>query len=1065
MSQFPITAYDRPGIALANLLKGDPRAAALGLFDPEALAPEKVTPLHKRFMGNLNQMAGTNPLLRGIMSVATDPLVILSLFLSSRFPYVGARKMFEYGRKFAGYKHVPGFLEGWFMRAERLFAGTQVPPLMLEAGNRLDKFHRTWGAKVSKWFEEFRTKTGRYPNYKEHLKLGAKLAGMDEARGLPEVGIPMLAKKIQLSAPLQSIHDHMAQEWFPGIYKQVVKPMSQTKAGQKAIRRVLARAGIDVSKLGKVIRFGPRAGYWPHTLKRSPDMLIEYAAQAWEKARGDPKTVQQLMNAAQRGSTSMHVMPRFGLLTPAIDELKAIGDLNPRAVAKMSEIVGKQATAATARIVKSTAGIVGRRGVEPYQVIETLKGAFTKEGIPIGTAGMRRIMTEARLALESGDVGGFQGIVARAAAEAARTREYSLAFGQVVRNYSNSLARPYVWSVEKIGKGFGKLPEKLTLGTAFEVETNRLPILSQKILRTDYMPMLQGQLTDQQANAAFRWANLKLKALEWLDAKGPTGKPIGLAGHIPTKWRKRIGDMLVNERGGLSYLNAQGKVAGYFYLSTLGFNPGSAIQNSFQTFITTLPMIGGKAYWRGKTEVIKRMTRSKDGYLALRMQKVTPQDALERVFPEFSKTALAPEPLSQAIMRDALEEMWQGAKSAPMPGLVPGSKNWWTAVKKAAMFMFTGTEKFNRLESFYGGRAKLLQDVGMWGKKISPAIAKEASDYGAAVVRATQFPAGPAQMPRLLMKIPAPWRQFLYFPIRYAGFLAESTLYGTAATNKRNWGTLARTMGVSAGIHRILSEAAGVDVSRSLMLGALPLPEYEQAPFYPIPIVPPLAGLAGAGAMAVFGKREPLLRALPVLVPGGVMARRAYAKLHPRFARYKERTPDGKIPVYGKNQALVGHYTPMQLFMQSIGLRPTDVTAEQGMTRYLLKHRDTIRTMRRDYVEALVTGNPEEAQRIQDAFQRMYPSLGGIRLKKSDMRAAQDRRMFTRLQRLVRTLPTEYRPQFGQLINTAAAGYMGNALGMREPAPMMAPWGAPSLQGPMGGMRTPFQGPAGAFGL
>jgi len=258
------------------------------------------------------------------------------------------------------------------------------------------------------------------------------------------------------------------------------------------------------------------------------------------------------------------------------------------------------------------------------------------------------------------------------------------------------------------------------------------------------------------------------------------------------------------------------------------------------------------------------------------------------------------------------------------------------------------------------------------------------------------------------------------------------------------------------------------------MFGALPLPEYEDSPFFPLPIVPPVLGLAGEGARALVSQdTRHLGRAASLLVPGGVAARRAYRTLSPKYAKYDQRTPDGRIPVFGKNQALVGNYTPMQLFMRAAGVRPTEVGTEQDMTRYLLRHRDEIREARRQYIEATVQGNPEEAQRIQDTFKRLYPSLGPITVKKSDLQAAEDRRMLTRLQRLLRTLPKEYRPMFQQLVNTAMAGQMGNMFGASEPGIGGGPQhqAAPQAPGAYGSaspgaatLTTPFGAPASGFG-
>jgi hypothetical protein len=120
-----------------------------------------------------------------------------------------------------------------------------------------------------------------------------------------------------------------------------------------------------------------------------------------------------------------------------------------------------------------------------------------------------------------------------------------------------------------------------------------------------------------------------------------------------------------------------------------------------------------------------------------------------------------------------------------------------------------------------------------------------------------------------------------------------------------------------------------------------------------------------------------------------------------------------------------------------VGLKPTDVTGEQNLMRYLLKQRDRIREYRRQYIEAVAGGNPDQAQRVQDEFHREYPSLGPISVKPSELKALEDRRMMSRLERALRTIPKEYRPQFAGLVNTAIAGHVGNQMAGPEPLSML----------------------------
>jgi len=1066
MAQFPITIYDRPSISAANLLRGDIGGAATALLAPEKLDPSRISPLHESLMGDLKKEGKKNGFLRGIMSVVSDPLVIAMLFMSSRYPVAGASKLFDIGRKFAGYAHRPGFFEGLFGRAERIFANTPVPKLMVQSTQATNEFTMGWGGKVAGWLEEFKKVTGRYPSAKENIMLGAKLSKMDQPGSV--VTQALLKNKIQLSSPLRRLHDHMAQEFFPQFYGEVVGPLRGTDAYGRVLKRVAERAGIDPTHLRRVgvQQIAKMKGYFPRTLIRTPAMVAEYAEEALRAAGGDPQKMQGLAQSAAVSKVSGHALPRRGGLIPSRAELASIGELNPaawraidgRLSGMAKSLINGPANRPDLGAAAKLADLFARRKAGAIASSEVVDGiqAFLRTN-RILPSQFRQAISGIHQAVESGNLTGAKQQMFNVIRAGVGERQFSLSFMPVVNNYIHSFSRPFVWSVKKLGKGIEGVRPDLTLGEALVgvpqkskealryAQSMGIPVKKpvsgiisrlspplQHMMKSDYMPILQGMTTESQTQGMLRWANIKMKAIQAL------GDPKGMANLIPQATRDNIIGMLTNEKGGFGYLNAQAKVAGYFYYSALGFNPASAFQNLMQPIITTMPMVGPKAFWQG----LRTTTRKMGQYYNLRGAGTPSTEAIAKAFPEFAKAGLGPEPLSEAILRDSLEGMWTGAKALPSEALATGGKPWLERIKRLSMSMFSTSERFNRLVSFEAGLAKAKMD-GLY-KGMIPST--KAVELASTLVRSTQFPAGPGQMPRALLKLPAPWRQFMYFPIRYMGFLAESTRLGGGTA--RNWGTIARTAGYSAITYKMMRDVAGVDVSRSLMSGALPLPQYEKAPFFPMPLVPPLAGIAGAAAMAATqGDLAPLAQVSGLFLPAGVPLRRAYRSLSPKYARYDMKTPDGKIPIFGANKAMVGAFTPTQLFMRSIGLRPTEVAAEQELTKYLLKHRDSIREMRRAYVEALAAGNPEEAQRIQDAFKRAYPTLGAITVKKSDLKAATDRHRLTRLGRLTRTLPREYRPQFEDAVGAAMANYTVNALGPIESIPM------PTLDS------SPFQGP------
>jgi hypothetical protein len=177
------------------------------------------------------------------------------------------------------------------------------------------------------------------------------------------------------------------------------------------------------------------------------------------------------------------------------------------------------------------------------------------------------------------------------------------------------------------------------------------------------------------------------------------------------------------------------------------------------------------------------------------------------------------------------------------------------------------------------------------------------------------------------------------------------------------------------------------------------------------------------------------------------------------------RGPDGKVPLFN-DSGMVMRLTPTQLFMRAVGLNPADVKAEQQMMSYLHRNRDEIRGMRGRYTRAVVEGNHGEAQRVQDEFERRYPGMGGIRVKEADLKAAKERMFMTRLQRMMRTMPVQYRDQFGDVLGAAFSSNLGNRMGVSMPAPTAAWSGGAGSFGPaFGGASMPLFGPVSEFGL
>ena len=61
-----------------------------------------------------------------------------------------------------------------------------------------------------------------------------------------------------------------------------------------------------------------------------------------------------------------------------------------------------------------------------------------------------------------------------------------------------------------------------------------------------------------------------------------------------------------------------------------------------------------------------------------------------------------------------------------------------------------------------------------------------------------------------------------------------------------------------------------------------------------------------------------------------------------------------------------------------------------------------------------------KAEEVQREWGKAYPELGKLQIKKSDIRALENRRQISRLHRIEKGLPSAYRPLFSQILGEAS---------------------------------------------
>lgn len=601
-----------------------------------------------------------------------------------------------------------------------------------------------------------------------------------------------------------------------------------------------------------------------------------------------------------------------------------------------------------------------------------------------------------------------------AIAENPAIRKYSLDFLPTMESYLHSVSRAYGWTVQGHGRDIMKGVQAL--------KASRQPHnqVRAAIMESSYIPVALGRSTFKQFLTSGNWDSVRYEAVKKL--QDGAGKGI-----VPEEARTWLMDALGRDRGLTSMRNIQGRVANHLYLGALGISPVAATWNMLQTVLTTVPVIGPKATLEG----IKRLFEKAPRYFNARKAGMAHELALQKAYPEFGKAGLTGAPLSE----EALATAWESSLRNP-----PNVKGVYDRAKGAMMAMFQASETIVRLTAFEGTMAKGLAE-GLTVAEVAP-IARR-------VTEATQFLSGPGNIPAFLKEAGPLLRQFGTFPARYLEFLTgPATEIGSGAQAgglfglfpNRNLGTLGRAMLSSGLAYEGAQEFFGQDISRGLMFGALPTP-VEGSPFYPAPFVPPILSLAGGAAQALWeGDVRPLARQLPITVPGGLQLARMSSVLAPgvaevigrQYAGYDQKSPDGRIPLYTSRGRLRGYLTPMQLYMQALGLPPGGPGAmqrEREMVQYLVAQRDRIRAARAEFLQAIVENDTRKALRIRDEFEGLYPGLK-LQVRSQDLRAVHLRTMIPRLEKMLEDLPKDVRPLFTEMVTTALMQEAENLLGI-----------------------------------
>jgi len=1007
-ADFPVTFYDRPQLMFSNLLKGDVDGMTRAMLSPDTLSPSQLKSVTDRLTKGKKQ----NPLVKTVLDIATNPLVILGLLVGLKYP-MGSTKVLYNIRKGLLPKSaaMSKFMGGLHGAMQKLRTVPDAFETLWDTTRATADFVADHGPKFNAAF------VNAGPISKaEGVLISMRLDGLDKvSHGMikllqaePEYlsffgnkTVPIAANlQKKMSPKLISVADKLSNA-YKGVWNKLT--VDPEKWGR--IEKSLEKKGYQIG--GKITTFHPHNGefnkYYNTALRGSNG--VEY---------------RRHLRSNVVSKIGPHEIKREGEMFAKIDDLilgEQAGAIPAGFNEKVIQPVLNRWTQEATMVVGTMWDDVSKLGLssidEQAEFISRMTEYYTKGPgkklnlvARLGDAKRaKETMGAMASALQDAKIGGtVQKELTEIGKVLATPGQYSLDPWKTAQRYVNSVSSDYAYH----GLGGAERVQKIidTPGIfkgAAHLESYFLDDLVPHVLGYKAWPQMQRSLSDTVR---------KDKILGWL--KHPmVEKTIG------AKNNKLLTDYF-SKPGSLSQDAIGGRVANWFHLSTLGLNFSATSANSMQTFITTMNNVGPKGILRGlqgvggETGLLKKASK----YMGLRFKGITGDAAFNTAFPEFVA--------EQGAWSKTTERLLSGDIASSGMSKLFKAKGVWDKVKGAMMAPFSGTEAGNQLLAFYSGRNQHIFEnaANLTSASSRASVMANASKAGGSLALLTQFAGGPLGIPASIMNMNPVWRQYMHFPMRFMSFLHGSLRMG-ADPSKLDWGTIGRVMSSSAAMYIAGRNMLGMDLSRGLVAGALPIPGFEKAPFYPFPFVPPAASIIGeAGRSLLTGNTQQLGATAAMLFPGGTAIRRAYKSLSPRYADYKNASVGGEISLYNNDKALMGKLSPMALTLKAIGLRPQSISAEAGAAKWILSQRDRIRKFRRDYTQALFENDSTRADKVNKEFQRVYPEFGPLKIKKSDITALENRREISRLHRIERGISKDYRPLFSSIIGEAGLARM-----------------------------------------
>lgn len=431
-------------------------------------------------------------------------------------------------------------------------------------------------------------------------------------------------------------------------------------------------------------------------------------------------------------------------------------------------------------------------------------------------------------------------------------------------------------------------------------------------------------------------------------------------------------------------------IARVFYGSTIGLNLNTAFTNLLQP-LHNLHQMGFRNTAKAYGQTIEMMYAYGKARASLG-RGASPQQIEEAMDRTMSRTLAGGVKVNMREIAD-ISTAWDAVEKAGFGSQISSGGG---GVFEAVMKPFQITEMVNRLAT---GNAVLNAAEEGWkiaGRNMRHDPYRAVQDARLAV-ETMQFGSSPLNRPLMFytdyLRNPA-IRQFLQFPVRSAVNIATMpdmvggtrNVLGMEVSNRFGVWSLdtMRMLGVSAIAYEVGKNMLGADLSRGLSVGFVPDIDVQRDESLQLPVPPVLDAMySGVRAVMSGGDKEIMGDVVPLLLPGGVSISRALGTLpesktlqalglQKRYAAWDQADAEGNVPVFDQNSRLLGMYSGPDIVLRGLGTDLGRFQNQGEVTQFLLKNRDQMRDLRRQWIAAVLGNNMQQATKIKANYERQF---------------------------------------------------------------------------------------------